>query len=1406
MIPAEYRGRPDTIFVARGSDLYRRYLASASHLISNNTFMPYFARRPGQKYLNTWHGTPIKGLGKDIKDQFMAHGNAARNLLHATHVLSPNKHTSDVLIRRNDIAGIFSGKIAETGYPRVDQIVNASVQSKAKLRTRLGIHQEAKVILYAPTWRGTLHDVRVDLARLVEDLGAMAKDGCELLFKGHHMYEQLLQDIKLPIRVIGEDTDTCELLSIVDILVTDYSSIWVDFLPSKKPIIYYMYDLESYRNDRGLYFDVQSLPGTVCQTRDELGSALQIAAGGAAGRPEKYQQSIEAFCPYEDGKAAARAVGFFFGGDESCDVSSRYADERSSLLLYAGGFVPNGVTSSCLNLVRTLDDSKYRICIAIDILSVTKDRSRVQKFGLLPEAVQVLARSGSVTWSPEERWVEWRFRNRNAFDSDAMQEVYKAAFRSEARRMFGSARFDAVIQFDGYVNFWNSAFAFWPDESAVRAVYLHNDMKGEATTRFPSLNSAFQLYGHFNYLVSVSSSVQCANEEHLAKTASVHPEKFVHCDNCIDPLKIVADSKGPLDATLDRWLGDAVVIGTLGRLSPEKDHRKLIDSFNLLLRKTEVALKLVIGGDGILRATLQARIDELGLGDRVMLAGQLVNPYPLLRRLDLFVLSSNYEGQGIVILEALTLEKPVVSTDVVGPRTILEAGYGLLVENSAEALAEGMRAVLSGETQFKPFDPEAYLANARAQFDGVFGDLHRTATAPKAQPRQAVRRKHLDTNKVVVAARADGLGERMNAILNGMYLAKKLGFDFAYHWTASGTWEVAGADIANHAILPEDQFFSLEFISQYSLEKFESEGFREVAGTNVSAVDLLAATESGSFRGWLAPRLDLHATLNSDIAPDATLSLGNIFNAIGFHPAVAAARDAARAVELPEQCVAMHLRSGDIFYGPYRKLVHYTYKGITLPIAKAIISKLRAGNRDVLLFGQDEQTLRYLRHATGALLLRDFQPRGFDSAAAQAIFELVLMSRCDCIVAGSSGFAKQASWIGGVPVKQPKDFFDHAEQTRISVEDLALHGGEYHPLQTAFAYWYAYFYGRHSKSFEDADMLLAEASRFDPENQLYSIKRAANCFRNGRFDEGNSILARLMKAEFMNVQSAELPVFRVLAARTLGQFNLAEDLGAIDEACRKGYPYAAVCDCVIKSAAKESTARALRVLKNHRIGDAVIRVLYDRWGRQGSGEEVLARLKRIERPALPAEADKWYGVRFAALDAAIGEVTLPGDFAEFGVYRGRCAEFVISYLRDGRQLHLFDSFEGLPQDWIGQWKKGVFALPASEIPRFGRDDVHVHVGWFKDTIPRAKHALRKPLAFIHADADLYSSTLEMLDGLNDCIAPGTVILFDEYVFQSGDDFDDGEHRALLEWASKRRREFDYLWRTEHYQVAIRVTE
>jgi Macrocin-O-methyltransferase (TylF) len=177
---------------------------------------------------------------------------------------------------------------------------------------------------------------------------------------------------------------------------------------------------------------------------------------------------------------------------------------------------------------------------------------------------------------------------------------------------------------------------------------------------------------------------------------------------------------------------------------------------------------------------------------------------------------------------------------------------------------------------------------------------------------------------------------------------------------------------------------------------------------------------------------------------------------------------------------------------------------------------------------------------------------------------------------------------------------------------------------------------------------------------------------------------------------------------------------------------------------------------------------------------------------------KSYPDKFALLKAAISLVEIPGLCCEFGVYRGETLDFIASLV--GREVHGFDSFEGLPEDWKQGHEKGTFAL--TSLPEV-RTNVRLHKGWFEDTIPAFREQHPEQIAFLHLDADLYSSTKTVFELLGDRIVAGTVIAFDEFFNYPG--WCEGEYKAFTEFCQERHVEVRYLgFARRDEQVAVKI--
>jgi hypothetical protein len=165
-------------------------------------------------------------------------------------------------------------------------------------------------------------------------------------------------------------------------------------------------------------------------------------------------------------------------------------------------------------------------------------------------------------------------------------------------------------------------------------------------------------------------------------------------------------------------------------------------------------------------------------------------------------------------------------------------------------------------------------------------------------------------------------------------------------------------------------------------------------------------------------------------------------------------------------------------------------------------------------------------------------------------------------------------------------------------------------------------------------------------------------------------------------------------------------------------------------------------------------------------------------------------------DIALSHRKIDGLFLEFGVFRGHTINYISKKI--GNELIFgFDSFEGLPQFWRDGFDKGVFNLD-NNLP-IVNSNVRLISGWFDQTLKDFK--IEKPIAYLHIDCDLYSSTKIIFDYLEPHIVPGTIIVFDEYFNYPG--WKHGEFLAFKEFIQAKNLEYDYIsYCRNHEQVAV----
>jgi len=331
-----------------GSAEYQEAYARAGTWVSNYILPAHLRTREGQRYLQTWHGTPLKRLGSDISadkrsamfDVDEIHERYRAEGERFTWLVSPSPFATEKL---SDAFALPPDRrttaVIESGYPRNDALAPPAAEQADRIRERLGIPEDRQVVLYAPTFRDDEHAAGVgytfshlpDFDLLREHLG----DTHTVLFRGHYLLAEEFDferhgGFVIDVSAVSEIND---LYLVSDMLVTDYSSVFFDYANLERPMVFYMHDLERYRSElRGFYLGLDELPGPITHTTAELLEAIRAQEKPDSGRLGRLRAFRARFAPLDDGDAGNRVLGRVFPA-RSAQMAPRSGDNPGADVL-----------------------------------------------------------------------------------------------------------------------------------------------------------------------------------------------------------------------------------------------------------------------------------------------------------------------------------------------------------------------------------------------------------------------------------------------------------------------------------------------------------------------------------------------------------------------------------------------------------------------------------------------------------------------------------------------------------------------------------------------------------------------------------------------------------------------------------------------------------------------------------------------------------------------------------------------------------------------------------------------------------------------------------------------------------------------------------------------------------------
>lgn len=375
------------------------------------------------------------------------------------------------------------------------------------------------------------------------------------------------------------------------------------------------------------------------------------------------------------------------------------------MLFHVADFNDGGIESSLMQWLRIYDRARFVVTLSVMFSSPAfEQRFRAQ----IPAdvGIEILTDKPWLNVFQARRYAHRLSKlgrvGRDVFNTLAVRPYVKARVAGLARRH------DIIIDFD--MSLRRLAGRFGVAWLGVN----HFSFDARLGGRRRKMKRLLAQYGRYDGIAALN--------RHMADEASAlfngHLRNVFVLPNAIDIDRI---RENGAHVEPPPCLGPYIV--SVARLDEiQKDHRTLLRAYARLVEThAGGALQedLVIVGDGGFRAELEALAVELGIGERVHFTGYRNNPHAVVARASALVLSSRYEGMPMVLLEALALGKPVISTDCpTGPREILDDGrFGLLVPvGDVDAMADALSRLLSDDVLRDGFTREA---PGRAQDYGV---------------------------------------------------------------------------------------------------------------------------------------------------------------------------------------------------------------------------------------------------------------------------------------------------------------------------------------------------------------------------------------------------------------------------------------------------------------------------------------------------------------------------------------------------------------------------------------------------------------------------------------------------------------------------------------------------------------
>ena len=422
--------------------VYMELIETAQFLLTEVYLTAAWVKKEGQMYINIWHGTPLKklGLAKNAKGKHK-NGIQQSNFIDADYLLYPNDYTKKHMLESYKVADLMPGKVLKLGYPRTGGMLEAAQSDQTELRKMLAPNGE-HIYAYMPTWKDYLKvdQVVAESKELLDYLDANLREDQILYVNLHHRVSDSLDYSQFKrIRQFPPTVDSYKLLALTDALITDYSSVFYDYLALRRQIVLYCADYELYRKKRGTYMDLMELPFDKAVTPEEVLVAIN------RGKTYDDEAAYQEFCAYDSVENAHKLCSLFLGTEDEVEVEAIPKNKKKKVMIYSDAL------SECTEtqwLRKTAENCAGSDTVEL-FISCNQDMVNENKNSAYPllNKVPVIGTTADYFPSAMGHTAKKLYESGKITIGQAMS-VWKYDYAAAVRRFLGRADFDLAVLLD----------------------------------------------------------------------------------------------------------------------------------------------------------------------------------------------------------------------------------------------------------------------------------------------------------------------------------------------------------------------------------------------------------------------------------------------------------------------------------------------------------------------------------------------------------------------------------------------------------------------------------------------------------------------------------------------------------------------------------------------------------------------------------------------------------------------------------------------------------------------------------------------------------------------------------------------------------------------------------------------